>query len=134
MLSGYLRIGLGDVEQGYADLDRALSLAEMRGDPRARAQVLWRMAQADVARSLHDRARRHLVSAIGLTQEISDPLGEAVLQKELGTVYLSTGQTGQARSAWEQARSLYEQLVQPEQKAKIDRLLKGLTEGTNARR
>ncbi|GHC84239.1 SARP family transcriptional regulator [Nocardiopsis terrae] len=126
ILMGYLRFRDGDEKRGMAELGQGLSLAEKSGDPRALAQALRKMGVLEKERTEYDRASEHLERAYTLVDTLDDPVGKAIILRELGRVQGISGRTAQARSLLTRSAEIFGELRFTEKRNEVELDLVGL--------
>ncbi|MBX6332810.1 MAG: tetratricopeptide repeat protein [Gemmatimonadaceae bacterium] len=102
-----LLIRTGRLEDGENECERALVVADQRGDRLRRAEALRLRAMIDQQRCDLDRATRSLTEAEELALEGEDARLVADVLREAGQVWLRRGDIGHARATWEQAMSIF---------------------------
>jgi predicted ATPase/DNA-binding SARP family transcriptional activator len=99
---------LGEMDAYTRDLQEVAGLAQALGDPQLLAHLHWREAYNHRWFCRYGAARRAAAEGLRISQEIADPLLEALCQRELGVAARETGDYNLAQSALEQALDLFE--------------------------
>ncbi|WP_329219413.1 tetratricopeptide repeat protein [Streptomyces sp. NBC_01485] len=105
---GWTHVLLGDHHRAAVLFEAALAELAGHGDHRYAEAGAW--DSLGVARhhlGEHERAVAALQCALGLYREVGDTFNEAGTLRHLGDTYLSTGDTGAARTVWERAVALF---------------------------
>ncbi len=118
-------VGLGELEEAGEACDRALSLAEERGDALRRAEAL-RVRGSLLGRMDAPAAMRVLQEAHALATGARDALLCAEVEREMGEVSRRGGDAGRARAAWERALDRFRALGAARDAGELERRLAAL--------
>jgi tetratricopeptide (TPR) repeat protein len=122
---GWFHTRLGDYEKGLHYCELALDLQRETGDQFHQADTLDSLAQAHRNLGQHREAIAYLREAIDLYRDFGDRFDEAETLISLGDSYRVVGDHDSARTSWERALSILDQLGHPEAEH-VHTLLKGL--------
>jgi tetratricopeptide (TPR) repeat protein len=103
-------IATGRLQDAEAGCERALRLADERGDRLRRAEALRLRAAIARRRARLDEAERLVEEAQQLARESEDALLTAELLRELGEVWQQRGDSTRARAAWLEALTTFRRL------------------------
>jgi DNA-binding SARP family transcriptional activator len=126
-LLGRIRADQGGYDDGHVYLERALRCAEMTRDPRARSQVLYQSARADLLCGEYAGARDRFHQALELITHPGDPMGEALIRFGLGRAHLALGEPDPAREFLERSLELWKHLDDHEGIAQVEEVLDRLS-------
>ena len=103
-------VGSGRLRKARRACQRAINIAEKRGDSLLRAEVLKVLAVIHRERGHLAKAVTHLEEAQDLAEEGDDALLKAEILREMGQVRLQAGEPSLAQALWRTALKHFEEL------------------------
>ena len=107
---GWVLAHLGQPDAGLWYCRRALDMHDLSGSRSGAADTLDSIAFAHGQMADYKRSIEHYEQALAMYRMIGDPQGEADSCLHLGDIQLACGQPDAARSSWEQALALLDQV------------------------